>query len=136
MANKEKSLPAWIWWILGLIVIALTITGKVNEIKRKKGLAEKVIVLKPGEAIPLEINNKEWSRWIDATKGFCYSHASHGLIYLFSNGKTLEVKPGETVRIKGKGTEVFRLKARTEKDVAILEMKSGMKWKTTSTYTN
>jgi hypothetical protein len=146
--SKSKGVASGVWWIFALAVSAFVtiwiLTGK--DIAKDDGATSKVkvdaktqevIILKPGKTLSLEINDKDWSPWIDASKKglYSYAHAPHGLVYLFSNGEKLEIKPENTVRIKGSlAYKVYKLKARVEKDIATIETSTNMDWETTSQY--
>jgi len=131
MNNKEKP-ASWLWWMLGLLVVTFVIIGRcprqkgaITKLTNEKEVSEveisndtkaktqEVIVLKPGKNITLEINDKEWSPWIDASKVYSYPHTSdYGIKQLFSNGDSLTVKPGERIKLlpKNKGYSIYRLK--------------------------
>ena len=124
-SNREKTVSSWTWWIVAVFVAAGIFTKTVVLTKKKttrlekigvldaKAKTQEVIVLKPGKNIPLEINDKEWSPWIDASKVYSYPHTSdYGIKQLFSNGDSLTVKPGERIKLlpKNKGYSIYRLK--------------------------
>ena len=105
--------------IISVIAIILIFTNKKSTGSEKIGTSnakvktQKVIVLKPGKNITLEINDKEWSPWIDASKVYSYPHTSdYGIKQLFSNGDSLTVKLGERIKLlpKNKGYSIYRLK--------------------------
>ena len=105
--------------IISVIAIILIFTNKKstgsekNVVSDAKAKTQEVIVLKPGKNITLEINDKEWSPWIDASKVYSYPHTSdYGIKQLFSNGDSLTVKPGERIKLlpKNKGYSIYRLK--------------------------
>jgi len=123
--SGKKGVASWVWWLLGLVVIVLIVIGRcggvfigkkvdLEKYHQDAGIStQEVIVLKPGETISLEINENEWSPWIDASKVYSYPHTSdYGIKQLFSNGDSLTVKLGERIKLlpKNKGYSIYRLK--------------------------
>ena len=113
--------------VLSLIIIILTVIRPQENkdlVKSEKTVVkaktQKVIVLKPGENIPLEINDKEWSSWIDAS--FKGMHANIRIQgdrkYQFSDGKVMLVRKGNPVKLP---TDVYRIKTVKGEEVAVIK---------------
>jgi hypothetical protein len=134
-SSDKKTTPSWLWYLFGLLVTAFAIAWVLTskDITKDDGATlkvkveaktQEVIVLKPGQTISLEINNKEWSPWIDATYSgmHYYAHAENGLIFKFRNGKIKKVTP-DKIENFGNGSHLFmfRLKSVSESDRAVIE---------------
>lgn len=132
-ANSNKTLPSWILWaiiftVIVLVIVSLSSGGKKTKGNTPKGTVEakteKVIVLKPGKNIALEVNNKEWSPWIDATYPgiHYYAHAENGLVFKFRDGTIKKVLPEKPENF-GNSSHLFmfRLKSISESDIAVVE---------------